>query len=454
MASRPNKRVRVRTSPQPLQAINPNTAGIDIGAAEIYVAVPPDRDEQSVRSFSAFTCDLHEIAAWLKRCRVTSVAMESTGVYWIPLYEILQDRGIEVCLVNARHVKNVSGKKTDVLDCQWLQQLHSYGLLASSFRPSQEICRLRTIARQRDMLLRYRAAHIQHMQKALHLMNLQLDNVISDITGTTGMAIVRAILAGERNTTVLAQFRDPHCRCSEEDIAKSLEGSYLDEHLFELQQAVELYDVYTEKIAACDRRLQATYDNGLSLRAPGQHPGPSSKHKKHQRHDPDFDLRTSLFRLSGVDLTQIDGLNAVTVQAILSETGVDMTRWPTPKHYTAWLCLSPSDKISGGRRLATIKKTTTNRATQAYRLAARSLHHSKSALGAYYRRVNAKHGPAMAIKMTAHKLARIVYAMLNHKVEFKDLGEHYYELKYKERNLKRLKQKAALLGFDLVPIAA
>jgi transposase len=442
----------VRRFPQPLQAINPNTAGIDIGAAEIYVAVPPDRDQQSVRCFASFTRDLYQLAAWLKQCHITSVAMESTGIYWIPLYEILQHQGIEVCLVNARHLKNVSGKKTDVLDCQWLQQLHSYGLLTSSFRPSEEICRLRTIARQRDLLLRYRAAHIQHMQKALHLMNLQLDNVISDITGTTGMAIIRAILAGERNTTVLARYRDPHCRCTQEDIAKSLEGSYLDEHLFELQQAVELYDVYTQKIVACDCKLQALYQHHLSLAAPDQHPAPSAKRKKHQRHDPDFDLRACLFRLCGVDLTQVHGLNAVTVQTILSETGVDMSKWSTPKHYTSWLCVSPNDKVSGGRRLTTIKKTTTNRATQAYRLAARSLHHSKSALGAYYRRVNAKHGPAMAIKMTAHKLARIVYAMLTHKVEYKDLGEHYYELQYKERNLKRLILKAALFGFQLVPV--
>jgi transposase len=453
MRSRPKKHLHTIV-PQTLKTLNPNTAGIDVGSAEVYVAVPADRDSQSVRVFSTFTRDLHELAHWLIACRISSVAMESTGVYWIPLFDLLQHAGMEVCLVNARHVKNVPGKKTDVLDCQWLQQLHSYGLLSSSFRPTEEIRRLRTISRQRDMLLRYRSAHVQHMQKALHEMNLQLDNVISDITGTTGMAILRAILIGERNPLILARHRDPHCRCSEEDIVKSLEGSYLDEHLFELKQALELYDFYCRQILDCDNRLQILYAS--AQHSPHSHRPlpPSAKAKKHARQNPPFDLRSCLYQLSGVDLTQVDGLNAVTVQMILSETGVDMSKWPTAKHFTSWLSLCPNNKISGGKILDNRSKKTTNRAAYAFRLAARSLYHSKSALGAYYRRIQAKHGPQLAINATAHKLARIVYTMINTHTEYHDLGELHYEQRYLQRTLKRLHRKANQLGFQLVPITS
>jgi transposase len=453
MRSRPTKH-RKPIVPQALKTIKANTAGIDIGSAEIYVAVPPDRDSQSVRAFPTFTRDLHELTHWLRACHISSVAMESTGIYWIPLYDILQHAGIEVCLVNARHVKNVPGKKTDVLDCQWLQQLHSYGLLASSFRPAEEIRRLRTISRQRDMLLRYRAAHVQHMQKALHEMNIQLDNVISDITGTTGLAILRAILAGERNPIVLSQHRDPHCRCSEEDIIKSLEGSYLDEHLFELSQALQLYDFYTRQILDCDHRLHTLYTLSASSPHSTRPLPPSSKTKKRARQDPPFDLRACLYQLSGVDITQVDGLNAITAQMILSETGVDMSKWPTHKHFTSWLSLCPNNKISGGKILSTQTKKTTNRAALAFRLAARSLYHSKSALGAYYRRVQAKYGPQLAIKATAHKLARIVYTMIKHHTEYQDLGELYYEQRFQERAIRRLHRKAADLGFQLVPLTS
>ena len=453
MRSKP-KKLRKPIMPQALKTINPNVAGIDIGSSEIYVAVPPDRDSQSVRAFPTFTRDLHELAQWLLACRITSVAMESTGVYWIPLYDVLQHAGIEVCLVNARHVKNVPGKKTDVLDCQWLQQLHSYGLLSSSFRPVEEIRRLRTISRQRDMLLRYRAAHVQHMQKALHEMNIQLDNVISDITGSTGLAILRSIIAGERNPHLLARHRDPRCRCSELDILKSLEGSYVDEHLFELQQALELYDFYTKQILDCDNRLQMLYASSQSSPHSTSPLPPTSKAKKRARQDPPFDLRTCLYRLSGVDLTQVDGLNAVTVQMVLTETGVDMNKWPTCKHFTSWLSLCPNNKISGGKILSTQTKKTTNRAAYAFRLAARSLYHSKSALGAYYRRIQAKHGPQLAIKATAHKLARIVYTMIKNNTEYQDLGELYYEQRYQERTLRRLQRKATELGFQLVPLTS
>lgn len=451
MRPRPNKRRTIKPIiPQPLKTINPNTAGIDVGSTEMYVAVPADRDSQSVRIFRTFTADLHELAQWLLACRISSVAMESTGVYWIPIYDILQEHGLDVCLINARQLK--TAKKTDVLDCQWIQQLHSYGLLSPSFRPSQEIRRLRTISRQRDMLLRYRAAHIQHMQKALHQMNIQLDNVISDITGTTGLAILRSIVAGERNLATLAQYRDPHCRCSEDDIQKSLEGSFLDEHLFELTQALQLYDFYTKQILDCDHHLHELYNNSQASAHCTRPLPPSTKAKKRARHDPPFDLRSCLYRLAGVDLTQVDGLNAVTVQMILTETGIDMTKWPTFKRFAAWLALAPNNKITGGKIIASQPRQSTSRAALAFRLAARSLHHSKSALGAYYRRVLAKHGPQIAIKATAHKLARIVYAMITHHTEYHDLGEHAYEQQYLERTLRHLKRKAADFGFQLLPL--
>jgi transposase len=453
MNHKPNPKNKCKhITPQPLKTINPSCAGIDIGSSEIYVAIPSDRDPDSVRVFSSFTRDLHELTRWLLQCSITSVAMESTGVYWIPLYDILEHAGITVCLVNARQVKNVPGKKTDALDCQWLQQLHSYGLLANSFRPDEDIRRLRTISRQREMLLKYRSSHVLHIQKALHQMNIQLDNVISDITGITGFAIVRAIIAGEHDPHALAQLRDGHCRCSKEDIIKSLEGSYIDEHLFELTQAVELYDFYSQQIAACDYRLEKLYAQ-VSYSAHATKPiPPSAKYHKRNVKNVAFDLRSCLYKIAGVDLTQVDGLSAVSVQTILTETGVDMGKWPSSKHFTSWLSLSPNNKITGGKVISSASKKTTNRAAQAFRLAARSLYHSKSALGAYYRRVQVHHGPQLAIKATAHKLARIVYAILYRHTEYRDLGELYFEQLHKERSINRLKRNALDFGFLLLPL--
>ncbi|HVN48981.1 MAG TPA: IS110 family transposase [Bacteroidota bacterium] len=433
-----------------LSTINLNTAGIDLGASEIYVAVPTDRDTQSVRVFSSFTCDLYALTHWLKDCRITSVAMESTGVYWVPLYDILEHEGINVCLVNARFVKNVPGKKTDVLDCQWLQQLHSYGLLSNSFRPAEDIRRFRTITRHRDMLLKYRAAHVQHIQKALHQMNIQLDTVLSDITGVTGLMILRAIVAGEHNPEVLAQYRDGHCRRSQEDIVKALQGTYLDEYLFELAQALELFDFYSQQILDCDLRLEQLYNQAVPESSVSL-PPPAKRYKRVSQPLP-FDLRSCLFRLTGVDLTPIDGLSAISIPTILSEIGLDMNRWPSVKHFTAWLCLSPNNNITGGKIISTASRRTTNRAAQAFRLAARSLYHSKSALGAFFRRMQALHGPQHAIKTTAHTLARIVYAMLKHHSEYQDLGELHFEQLSKERTLKRLQKKAAEFGLQLAPL--
>lgn len=445
MKAKKQKRVKAIV-PQPLKTINPDVAGIDIGSEEIYVAIPADRTSESVRVFPTFTVDLHQMRDWLLKHRIISVAMESTGVYWIPVYDILEAAGINVCLVNARHVKNVPGKKTDVLDCQWLQQLHSYGLLTSSFRPSEDIRQLRTISRHKDMLIRSRSSHIQHMQKALHEMNIQVDNVLRDITGVTGMAILRDIVGGEHNPAVLAKHRDPRCGSSLEVIEKSLEGTYLDEHLFELKQALELYDVYTEKITECEQRLYALFkDTPGSPDAPD---APSVPKKIRNNSDAWYEL----YRICGVDLTAIEGLSVSTVQTIVTEVGLDMSRWPTFKQFAAWLALCPNNKITGGKIIATVKKKTTNRATNAFRLAARSVHFSNSALGAYYRSVSARSSAGKANKATAHKIARIFYTMLKNRCEYRAVDQAQFDQQNKERSIRMLFSKAAKLGFSVTPI--
>lgn len=320
----------------PLPLITPNAAGIDIGSEEHWVAVPEDRDEKPVRSFGCFTADLHAMARWLKECGITTVAMEPTGVYWIPCYQILEEHGFEVKLVNARHVKNVPGRKSDVSDCQWLQRLHTYGLLSASFRPENEICVLRSYWRHRDNLVRYASSHILHMQKALTEMNVQLHKVIADITGVTGMRIIRAILEGERDREKLALMRTPGVKSTPEDIAKALEGDYREEHLFVLKQAVELYDFYQDQIEACDREIEAClsrFDTKVDLES---HPlPPVKKGKKKPKGGPLVDLRAHLYRMTGVDFTQVDGLDVLTVQTIVSETGLSPEAFPTMKHFTS-----------------------------------------------------------------------------------------------------------------------
>jgi len=436
-----------------LEQINLNAAGIDIGAEEIYVAVPKGRDEETVRVFPTFTADLHQLADWLEACGIETVAMESTGIYWIPLYEILEARGFDVNLVNARHVKNVSGRKSDVLDCQWLQQLHTYGLLQPSFRPPERICAIRSLVRHREMLIQYRAAHIQHMQKALHLMNIQLTNVLSDITGVTGMKIIRAIVAGERNREVLASYRDKRCARSKLEIAKSLEGNYRREHMFALQQAVELYDFYAQQLQACDAELEAMYTEFEPPDQPGT-PPPDPRTSKRRKNQPYFDLAQALYRLAGVDLTAVDGLDTLTVQTILSEIGTDMSAWPTVKHFTSWLRLSPNNQVTGGKVKRRGTQPTQNRASTAFRVAAQSLARSDSARGAFYRRMRAKHGAPKAITATAHKLARTVYFMLKRREPYRDPGADYYEEQYQARTVRNLQRRAAKLGMRLEPIAA
>ena len=449
---RPGKQGRV-VKLDSLKQLNLNAAGLDIGAAEIYAAVPEDRAEESVQRFETFTADLNALADWLEACGVDTVAMESTSVYWIPIYEILEERGFELYLVNARQVKNVNGRKTDILDCQWLQQLHTYGLLRGSFRPSQEICELRTLLRHRGNLIRWRAAHIQHMQKALNLMNLHLTNVISDITGVTGMKIVRAIVAGERDLQVLAQYRDPNCKNSEEVIAKSLEGNYSAEHLFVLQQALELYDIYTAKISACDAEIEQLYAEFEPQVDLAEKPLPPKKNRRKNKNAPDYDLRTYLYQLTGVDLTAIDGLEVLTVQTIISEVGTDMSQWKSVKHFTSWLGLAPENEISAGKVLRTGTKKVKSRANLAFRQAAMGASRGQSVLGVFYRRIRAKHGPGVAIVATAHKIARIFYAMLKDRREYISPDTTVYDAKQKERAIRHLKRKAAKLGLQVVSAA-
>jgi transposase len=437
-----------------LKQINRNAAGIDVGDSEMYVAVPEDRDEQCVRVFGTFTSDLVSIAQWLMQCKITTVAMESTGVYWIPLFEILVEYGFEVLLVDARKIKNVSGRKTDIEDCQWIQQLHTYGLLNGSFIPDQNIRALRDMIRHRGNLLRYRASHIQHMQKILQLMNLKLTNVLSDITGTTGMQIIRAIVDGKTDPHFLSQFRDPHCRTPQIEIEKSLQGNYRSEYIFQLKQMLNLFDHYALLIAELDHETEAMYKQLPSLINPKEHPLKPLKRssKRTMKNSPEYDLRTQLYRITGVDLTQVDGLNSSTVQDIITDIGTDMSKWPTSKHFCSWLKVSPENKKTGGKVFYSSTKKTKNRANKALRMAAFALAKAQCALGAFYRRVRAKHGGPAAITATAHKLARIIYKMLTDKVEFIDLGPDYYDEKFKSRIIHNLKYKAKSLGYQLVPV--
>jgi transposase len=431
-----------------LDQVNLYATGIDVGSEHHYVAVPEGLDDEAVRCFSCFTGELERLADWLVQIGIQSVAMESTGIYWIPLFEILEERGLEVLLVNARHVKNVSGRKTDVLDCQWLQQLHTYGLLAGAFRPQEQVTALRAYMRQRDTLVRYAGSHIQHMQKALRQMNLLLDNVVTDVTGKTGMTIMRAILEGERDPNKLAAYRDPRCKKSEQEIAESLKGHYREEHLFALRQSVELYDTYQAKILACDHAIEQQLNRFDAQGDPEQLP---VSHKKHTANAPAFDVRGELYRLCGVDLTAIDGVSDITALKVISEIGTDMSRWNSEKHFASWLGLSPGNKVSGGKILSSKTKPTTNRAGAALRMAAFTLSNSKSALGAYYRRMRSRHGAPKAITATAHKLARLIYSMLKHGTEYVDQGQDYYERQYHDRVMKNLKRRAAEMGFALVP---
>jgi transposase len=435
--------------PKHLEHINQRAAGIDIGSTSHFVAVPEGCAETTVREFKSFTTDLNELADWLIQCGVTTVAMESTGVYWIPVYELLEERGLEVKLVDARQVKNVSGRKTDVLDCQWIQQLHTYGLLNGAFRPAEEICALRSYVRQRNLLIEVASQHIQHMQKALMQMNLQLHHVISDITGETGIKIIRAIVTGERDPKKLAAYRDRRCKNSLATIESALTGNYRTEHVFSLQQSVELYDFYQEKIKACDKMIEKKLAE-FAKNPIFSNAGASVTRKRAAKNAPAFDLGTQLQRLTGVDLMEIPGMNSLSILYLIGEIGLDMTRWKNAKQFASWLGLCPGNKVSGGKRLSGKSKPTANRAAATLRLAASTLHRSATALGAYLRRLKSRIGPAKATTATAHKIAKIIYNMLRYGISYKESGQNYYEQQYRDRVVKNLKKKAEEFGFNLV----
>jgi len=432
-----------------LNPVNVGAAAIDIGSKMHMAAVDPACTDTPVRAFGTFTQDLHDLADWFKARGVTGVAMESTGDYWIPAYEILEQHGFEVILVNARYAKNVPWRKTDVSDAAWLRQLHSYGLLRGSFRPAAEIATLRAYLRQRERLVEYAAAHIQHMQKALMEMNLQLHHVVSDITGATGMRIIRAIVAGERSPDVLATFRDVRCHSSIETIRAALVGNDRDEHIFALTQSLELYDTYQAKMLDCDHKLEsliaALTDKGA--KSVGKLSRPRVKTK--QVNTPSFDVRTALYGVLGVDLTEIHGLGPSLALKLIGECGTDLKAWPTAKHFTSWLCLAPGTKISGGKVLSSRTRRSSSRAAALLRLAATTIGRSDTALGAFYRRLSSRAGKAKAVTATARKIAVLFYNTLRHGLAYRDPGADHYEEQYRSRILANLKRRAKSLGFVL-----
>ena len=432
-----------------LEVMHPDAAGIDVGGSVHYVAVGNHAAPETVRKFGCYTVELNAMADWLQQCGVKIVAMESTGVYWIPLYELLERRGFEVMLVDARHVKGVHGRKSDVLDCQWLQQLLSYGLLRAAFRPHEQFCALRELNRLRSRTLRDQGRSVQHMQKAMTLMNIQLGRAISDVAGVTGQKIVRAIVAGERDPQELAAYRDRRIKASEEEIAASLQGTWRAEHLFALKQALATFDFCAVQLAECEGEIEQVMQQ---LHA---HAGQPAKGKKRGRakNAPKFDVREHLFKMCGVDVTRVDGIDVSTALTVISETGTDLSRFASDKHFASWLGLCPGTRISGGRVLGSGTKHSVNRATQAFKQAAAALRTSQSALGAYFRRLCARMDKAKAVTAAAHKLARLFYALMTRGQEYVDQGQQYYEERYRQRVIYNLQRKANKLGMSLVPSA-
>jgi transposase len=437
--------------PAQLATVTLHAAGIDIGSQGHWVAVPPDHDPPPVRRFGACPADLEALATWLRECGVTTVAMESTGVYWIPLFEVLEARGVGVVWADAREVQRAPGRpKTEVQACQWLPRLHTYGVLAAAFRPPEPSCVLRSSLRQRRMLVTSASHHVQHMQKALPQMNLKLPHVVSAVTRVTGRAIIQALLTGERDPSVLARLRDRHCQHSEVEIARALQGNWRTEQLVALQQAVELSEFYHRPIAACDRQIESQLQTLADQR--GGKPLPAApRNPKRRRNEHHFDVRGPRFRATGVDLTAIEGINEHTALVLLSEIGTDMSRWPTEKQVAAWLGLCPLHQISGGKVLSRKVRPSATRAAVALRLAASCLPHSQSALGAFFRRLKARVGTPKAVGATAHKLARLVSRLLKHGEAYVAQGMAEYEQTSRDRVIKPLARKAKELGDQLLP---
>jgi len=438
---------------EPMQVVYPNAAGLDIGSSEIMVAIPPDREGETVRGFGTYTPDLKQLADWLREKGVTHVAMESTGVYWIPIYELLEERGFEVIVVNARHIKNPPGRKSDVKDCQWIQRLHSYGMLSGSFRPGADMCTLRAYLRHRDNLIEDRAKHIQYMQKALLQMNLQLGQVLSDLTGKTGLEILRAIVDGEHDPVTLAKLRHGRCQHSQEDLIKALTGHYRKEHLFVLKQALEMYDTFSQRLLECDQEIEGLLEEIKPDLPEDFLPlPPDPKSNSHCKNAPSYDARTPMYELARVDLVSIPGMNENLVQKILSEVGLDMSRFPTVKHFCSWLGLAPHNAISGGRVLYSHTLKNHNRAGQAFRLAAQAVSRGKTVYSEFYRRIRSRSGSKEAIVATAHKIARTFYFMLVRRQPFREIDLEDYLQAQREKEIRRLQAKAVRLGFYLQPV--
>ncbi len=442
-----------RTKKGKLKCINPLAAGIDIGGSSHWVAVEPSLADQPVQEFAPYTADLHALADWLLACGVTTVAMESTGVYWIPVFELLQERGLDVWLVDARSTKQVAGRKTDISDCQWIQQLHSYGLLKRAFIPGAEIATLRSYMRQRDRWVTDASRSIQHMQQALELMNVKLTEVVSNVTGSTGMAIIDSILDGERDPDRLSEHRNARCKRSREEIARALHGTWQEEHLFALEQARGHYRYLSERIVACDQRIDGVL-RGLHCGTDETVGSPKLSAKRDiSSHPFGFDAKGHCFRLSGVDLTMIDGVGVNTALTVLAEVGTDMSPWRSERAFGAWLGLAPNPRKSGGRVLRSKSSPSAHRVAVALRLSAQGLSNSKSALGAFYRRLRARIGAPKAVTAAAYKIAKIIYRMLKSKRPYHDVGQAAYDERFRVRRVRSLNRMAKDLGYQLVPDA-
>ena len=438
-----------------MSQVNEDAAGVDIGAVEIVACVAGENSTQIVKGFGNYTVDLQAIGNWLQEHKVKTVAMESTGVYWIPLFEVLESMGFKCLLISSRSLRRVPGRKSDIEDAQWIQTLHSYGLLESSFRPQADLVALRTMLRHRAQLLEHRAPHIQHMQKALLQMNVQLSQALSDVMGETGQSIIRAIVKGERSPQLLAAFRDPGCKKSAEEIGKALTGTWRAEHLFVLKQSLELYDFYTAKIEVCDEEMDRVYALIRPKWQTGELPPiPKKKQHTHSKNAPENarEIRQHLKRINGVDLSLVDGFGVSLAQTVTMEVGSDVgDKFPTEKNFCSWLGVAPKHEISGGKVLKNKTLKTKNRAGQAFRMAAQSVKKSDSVFGVMYKRFRARQGPAQATVSTAHAIARVVYRMLKYKVEYEAISVNEYEQKYEEQQVKYFKKKAVKLGYQLVP---
>jgi transposase len=461
MMSRLSKHNTKLTESRPfvgMSQVHANAAGVDIGAHEIMVCISGPDNTQIVRSFGNYTVDLYAIADWFREHNIETVAMESTGVYWIPLFEVLESCVFQCCLISSRSLRRVPGRKSDVIDCQWIQTLHSYGLLESSFRPEADLVALRTLLRHRDQLIQHRAPHILHMQKAMLQMNIQLSQVLSDVTGETGQAIIRAIVAGERNPEQLAALRNFRCKKSQEEIGKALMGTWREEHLFVLEQSLALYDFYTMQMNACDAEIERIYQLTRPDWSPGEpietSPAPGKRESRGKNAPDEKRVAAHLQRICGVNPAAIHGMNASLAQKIVIETGTTMQPFPTEKHFCSWLGLAPKHEITGGKVQKNSTQKTHNRAGQAFRMAANALTRSNCVFGVYYRRMKARLGAAQANVATAHKIACVFYHMLKFKVPYQPLSIPDYEAQFREKQIKYLAQKAAKLGFYITPSQA